>query len=164
MNDHAGDSGGGSTTPTPDIEFVAVEMETASVSAFGDALIKDAANLKTAAGDVNKQLVDPGMEGTREAETGPPVGADPRQETLHSLITTHSERMIETRRFLENAALAVENLGKVSQIIVSQFGDTDALNATSIDQVKGLIEQTTREGKLIEVTETGDLRDGGQES
>lgn len=143
MNDYAGESGGGSSAPLPTVEYEAVEMDTASVKAFGDALIKDAENMMTASKDIKDQLVNPAA-GERGAETTYAVGADPRQETLHSIVVEHSQRMDDTQVLLKKARISLHNAGLICQAIATQLGDVDALNGTSVDQVKNIIGDATK--------------------
>ncbi|ADD44265.1 hypothetical protein [Stackebrandtia nassauensis] len=145
MNDYAGESGGGSSAPQPNIEFEAVEMDTVSLKAFGDALLKDAENLKTAAGDIREQLQNPA--GERGDDMIQPVGADPRQETLHGIAITHSQRMQETNVYLAQASIAVNNLGLLCKYIAGSIGDVDTLNSSSIDQVSDVINDVTKPKK-----------------
>lgn len=150
MNDYAGESGGASSTPLPTVDYEAVEMDTASVKSFGDALIKDAENMLTASQDIKGQLVNPSADQLGQYTTFA-VGADPRQETLHSIVVEHSQRMNDTQRLLGDVSTSLRNTGRICQIIAAQLGDRDALNALSLDEVRGLITEATGGSKTEDV-------------
>lgn len=142
MNEYAGESGGGSTTPQPTVDYEPVEMDTASVKAFGEALVKDADNMELASDDISDQLKNPTAE--YGAETRFAVGADPRQETLHSIVVEHSQRMHETKILLGNVSMSLRNTGLICQLIASQLGDGDALNGASVEEVEAIIGDVTK--------------------
>lgn len=150
MNDYAGESGGGSSTPQPTVEYEAVEMDTASVKSFGDALIKDAANMLTASQDIKGQLVNPSADQLGQYTTFA-VGADPRQETLHDIVVQHSQRMNDTHILLNKVSTSLRNTGLICQVIAARLGDRDALNSLSLDEVKGLITEVTEGPKTEDV-------------
>ncbi|GAA4916067.1 hypothetical protein LX16_4097 [Stackebrandtia albiflava] len=121
--------------PEPDIDYQPVEIDVDSVGGFGTQLLATATNLGTATPGIVELLKDP----DGKYDSGMPLGNDPRQTTLHALGVSHTEQMAAMTDLIENVQRGIENLGLITNAIVTQFGDRDVLNGADVTAIDAAI-------------------------
>lgn len=132
------DGGGPSHLPIPDIDYEPIDVDVDSVQSLAKALIMQADNVKTAAGDI-KAKMELDASGKLSETTHLPVGGGNQDLSLTAFARSNSERMAEIGTFLDNVETSLRGLGNLSAMIAQKYGDVDGLNGADVDEVRQLL-------------------------
>lgn len=131
-------TGGGHSTPPPNIEYEPVRIDVDSVASVGQALIMQSENVGMASGKIGTKL-----EGPQEDALGQyaslPVGGGNQDLTVTQFAIRNTERMDEINAFLKNVQTGLGNLGALTAVLTAEFTSQDALNGADIDWVNEII-------------------------